>query len=326
MADHNGYGYATKMMLQSLSDLGYEVKPNDPTADVEIWFDQPHHWKFSDGPYKIGYHPWESTRLFTARDKAGGYIDWPAKMNQCDEIWTPSPLIADWYKTRAGIEVPVHVYQHGVDPIWKPIRRQRGNGRFRFLHVGADAARKGGKEAMQAFREGFGIRRGVDVELNLKMISSGWNIGALPGVMFLNEKMSLPDLIDLHHDNHVFVYPSWGEGFGLNPLQALATGMPTILPTAWAPYADYIHPNLAVSSRLQKSPWPTLHPGLMLQPTIADIISAMYYAMENYDELVDWHMEQVPALLAEYSWERWTQIAFSELETRLENSSKTLAR
>src|SRR5690606_37888916 len=105
----NGYGYATTNMIASLERLGYAVNQNDHTADVEIWSDQPHHWNFSPGPYKIGYHPWESTELLPG---------WAEIMNECDEIWTPSPVIADWYVRYAGIKVPVYVYEHGVDDIW----------------------------------------------------------------------------------------------------------------------------------------------------------------------------------------------------------------
>jgi hypothetical protein len=110
----NGYGYATQCMLASLNRLGYQVSDNDASADVEIWFDQPHHWNFSPGTYKIGYLPWESTKLMPG---------WAEIMNKCDEIWTPSPLIAKWFK-EDGITVPIYVYEHGIDHIWQPVKRE----------------------------------------------------------------------------------------------------------------------------------------------------------------------------------------------------------
>lgn len=307
MSDKNGYGYATSNMIASLTRLGYEVNQNDSSADVEIWFDQPHHWKFSKGVYKIGYHPWESTQLLTKNN-------WLEKMNQCDEIWTPSQLIADWYKDHMSIKPPVYVYEHGVDPIWKPKKRVV-DGTFKFLHVGAEAARKGGTDVMKALRLGF--PREADVELNMKIISKGWNIGRLNRVNILNGPLPLEDLIDLFHDNHVFVYPSYGEGFGLTPLQAIATGMPTVTVPAWAPYRDFLDPDLNIDSSLIKSPWPILHPGNMLQPNLDSLIESMRYAYENYDTVQAAAHERIDNILAYYDWDRLTKETFEELEKRL---------
>lgn len=319
LSEHNGYGYATARIVESLTRLGHTVKPSDADADVEIWFDQPSFWDFSDGPYRIGYHPWESTLLQPANTPNGGPRAWADIMNECDEIWTPSPLIADWYRRFNNITVPVHVYEHGVDPIWTPIKRERGDGLFKFLHVGAEANRKGAKEAMVGYRSSFAERRGKDVILNMKMISEGWSIGQLPGINYINKMFDIEELVDLFHDNHVFLYPSWGEGFGLNPLQALATGMPTITLPAWAPYAKYIHPELAIPSHLAKTEWPRLHPGLMFKPDQAAVTRAVRYAYDNYEELVDWHVAQVPALTTEYSWDTITERVFTDLEERLKN-------
>jgi glycosyltransferase involved in cell wall biosynthesis len=318
LSETNGYGYATRNMLDSLARLGYEVNDNDPTADVEIWFDQPPVWEFSEGPYKIGYHPWESTKLPTPNLKISSKLDWAERMNLCDEIWTPSELIADWYRRFAGIKVPVYVYEHGVDPIWSPEKRHVDD-MFKFLHVGGDAARKGCKEVMDAYRVEFPDRRGKDVELNLKMINDGWRIPQLRGINVMTEEVGLEELIEIFHANHAFVYPSWGEGFGLSPLQALATGMPTITVPEWAPYRKFIHPDLAIPSRLAKTPWPAIHPGLMLKPDVQAVQRAMVAVVDRYDEFVDWHLEQAPRVTEEYSWDRLTEEAFGNLETRLKN-------
>lgn len=311
-SDKNGFGYATAQMLASLSRLGYEVNQNDPTADVEIWFDQPEWWKFSPGVYRIGYFPWESTALIRNRKP-----DWRAQLDSCDEVWTPSPIIAEWFRTVIGLKAPVYVYEHGVDPIWTP-RKRAVDGTFKFLHCGGEAQRKGVTEAMKATRLAF--PNNEDVELNLKIISKGWNIGRLRRVNILNSVMGIEELIQLYHDNHVYVYPSYGEGFGLTPLQALATGMPAITVPAWAPYAEFLDPKLSISSRFVKSPWPALHPGNMLQPSLDDTIDAMRYAYNNYDEVHARALAGVDELMARYDWDRLTKEAFENLENRLKTS------
>jgi hypothetical protein len=305
ISDKNGYGYATRNMLSSLSRLGYEVNTNDESADVEIWFDQPLHWKFSDGPYKIGYHPWESTKL------KDGWVD---IMNQCDEIWTPSPIIAQWYR-EDGVEVPVHVYEHGVDKIWSPMRREPSD-TLKFLHVGMEAARKGGNETMRAFKAAF--PKADDVSLTMKTINIGWNMPPLGGIAVECGYMDLDNLVKMFHNHDVYVYPSWGEGFGLTPLQALATGMPTITVPAWAPYAKYLDENLSISSLLVQSPWRrTHHPGRMFKPKFDDIVDAMRYAYDNYDEVHTNALSRTKAIHTEYDWDLQTRTAFEKLASRL---------
>lgn len=305
LSKHNGYGYATDRMLSSLKSLGYEVTVNDPTAEVGICFNQPHHWKFYGDQYRIGYHPWESTRLMDG---------WAEIMNEVDEVWTPSHTVAQWYREFSGVTVPVFVYEHGVDDVWtrKP---RKAEGTFKFLHVGGEAARKGAKDTMGAFIKAF--PRNADVELNMKIISKGWSIGSIHHINIVNEKMSLTDLIQMYHDNHVYVYPSYGEGFGLTPLQAMATGMPTITVGKWAPYENFLSPTLNIRSSFTKSPWPQLHPGLMLKPNQDDIVDAMRATHEHYDEYAKRAVDIVPKLTEYYNWNRLTKEVFQSLESRL---------
>lgn len=310
----NGYGYATRMIMNSLTRLGYDWRENDKSADVELWFDQPRHWRPSNGPYVIGYHPWESTLLPPG---------WADTMNKCDEVWTPSPVIADWYHLYSGITKPVYVFEHGVDPVWTPVERKL-DGKFKFLHIGGEAVRKGMKETLAGFRQAF-PNYDEDVELNLKMTSEGWRISGWPRVNILPDSMDVSDLIEVYHSNHAYVYPSWGEGFGLTPLQALATGMPTITLSSWAPYAQFLDPNLTVGSELSNPPeehilfnlWSKIHPGQMWRPNTDDLAAAMRYAYENYDECVAYALSRTDEIRAHYDWDRLTDEAFKNLESRL---------
>lgn len=308
--NQNGYGYATDNVLSSLRSLGYKVSQNDETADVQMWFDQPHHWKWNNSSqYRIGYHPWESTKL---------YPGWKSAMNKCDEIWTPSALTAKWYK-EAGIRRPIYVYPHGVDHnVWVPTERVVED-KMRFFHVGGEALRKGLDTVIPAFRAAF--PNNEDVELVLKQNQEGWNIPSYGKIKILTNLMPLEELVALYHNCHVFVYPSWGEGFGLNPLQAIATGMPTICTTAWAPYKELIQ--LPVSSALVDSPWPKVHPGKMFQPDFDDVVDHMRYAYSNYDFLSEDAMNLANYAHAKYDWKNFTKEAFGNLEYRLKTSQSS---
>lgn len=311
--ERNGYGYATRMLMNSLTRLGYDWRENYEDADVEFWFDQPRWWRPSPDKYTIGYHPWESTLLPPG---------WADIMNQCDEIWTPSPVIAEWYHQYAGITRPVYVFEHGVSSVWSPVRRKVED-KTKFLHIGGEALRKGMKETLNAFRQQFVSE--ADVELNLKMTSEGWRVSGWHKVNILPDSLSLEDLVRVYHDNHVYVYPSWGEGFGLTPLQAMATGMPTITLSSWAPYANFLDPNLIVDSTLSFPPedhinfnmWTKIHPGKMWRPDPQDLERAMRYAYDNYDECVTFAMDQTEKIKKHYDWDRLTEEAFENLKMRL---------
>ena len=291
-------------MIDSLLRLGHTVVPNDATAPVAMFFDQPHHWEWRNNQYKIGYHPWESTKL---KD------DWVGRMNDCDEVWTPSPLIAKWY-AEDGVKKPIYVYEHGVDKVWTPKKRQPTD-KIRFLHVGAEASRKGGWETLRLFRRAFANRD--DVELTLKMVNPGWSLDRVGKTSIVNRKMPLAELIGLFHDHHVFVYPSYGEGFGLNPLQAMSTGMPTICTGAWAPYERFLDPNLTLDSKLVKSPWPEVHPGKMWRPSADEIIDKMRWVADNYDQAHTFAQAQTAGIQVEYDWDNLTREAFDSLAKRL---------
>lgn len=298
----NGYGYATDRMIDSLKRLGHEVNINDSTAPVEIWFDQPQHWKWNDG-YRIGYHPWESTGLQEG---------WLEAMNNCDEVWTPSQLIATWYR-RAGVSKPLYVYEHGVDKIWSP--KVRNNDKIRFLHVGAEAARKGGWDALRAFRKAFPTRD--DVELTLKVTKFNMGLERVGKVSVVNGRLPISQMVQMYHDHDVYVYPSWGEGFGLTPLQAMATGMPTISVREWAPFSRFMDPNLCLEANMKKSPWQEIHPGEMFRVNQDDLVDRMRWIVDNYDTARTFATAQTEAISRDYDWDNVTKNTFDLLEKRL---------
>lgn len=305
IAGINGYGYATLGMLESLDRLGYQVEQNDATADVEIWFDQPQHWKFSKGLYRIGYHPWESTEL------QEGWVD---IMNDTDEIWTPSPLIAEWY-IEAGVKVPVFVYEHGIDHVWSPVLRTPGN-KTRYLHVGAEATRKGGWDTLRHFRTAF--MKNQDVEFTMKMINSSWaGLDRVGKTNIINRTFGFEQLKNLFYEHDIYLYPSWGEGFGLTPLQAMASGMPTICTGAWAPYKQFLDPDLILDSTLSNHRWQEIHPGKMFKPDWDQFVDLMRYSYDNFEKVAERAFATAPKVHEYYDWDRLTSEVFGALEKRL---------
>jgi glycosyltransferase involved in cell wall biosynthesis len=286
---------------------------NDPDCPVQIYFSQPEWYDFHPNQYKIGYTPWESTGLPE---------NWVEDMQQCDEVWTASPLIAKWFK-EAGVSRDVHVYEHGVDKVWTP-KRRRPSGPIRFLHMGEPAPRKGGELALQAFRAAFGDS--TDVQLTIKAHAYNTlrvkdrmgSIIGLPHEVYNNVKLVVSELttealVGFVQQHDVLVYPSYGEGFGLIPIQAMATGMPTICTEAWAPYANYLIPELRLSSMLGDSPWPVMHPGKVFFPNFDHLVDIYKYTFDNFTELSAKAYRMAYYVGQDYDWDTKTREAFKHI-------------
>src|SRR5687767_3066071 len=311
----HGYGVAGYKVVTSLQQLGYTVPYNDATAPVQLNFCQPN-W-FADflrpNQYQIAYTPWESTELPE---------DWLEIFNECDEVWTTSDWVADIYKN-ARIEKTIKVYLHGIDPIWKPIKRVRKKV-LKFFHNGEPALRKGGQMALDAFREAFGDAEDVSLTFKANKTSTirsknrYGNIVSLPrNVRVINALYDEQALVDFYRSHDIMVYPSYGEGFGFIPLQALATGMPTICTAEWAPYRDHLH-DLALDSQYIESPWQVMHPGQVVEPNFEDLVKKYRYAYEHFEELSNKFFKNSFAIHKEYDWLKVTKDAAHGLKEKFQ--------
>ena len=297
--DNNGYGYAAKMCKESLVTLGHEVGWKDPTADVEINFIQPENWLWSGVDYRIGYVPWESTKF------KDGWVD---QMNEVDEMWTPSPWCAEVMEEN-GVKVPIKVYQHGVDPIWSPKRRSP-EGCFDILHHGAEALRKGGNDAIKSFMDTLWDDNSI---LHIKMLLQRFNIINSDHIWIYKSKMPIEELVGLYHRMDLFFYPSYGEGFGLTPLQAMATGMPVLTTGGWAPYAHYLGTQNTIDWEYIDSPWPDIHPGQVMKPNMDDMQDKLRWHYDNreFETATAWALQE--QVRKEYDWVAMTREAFAHL-------------
>lgn len=304
-------------MVTSLQRLGHTVPFQSATAPVEIAFCQPDYSEWSNpDAFHIQYTPWESTEI----DE-----QWVEAFNLADEVWTPSDLVAGWYK-EAGVKVPIRVYEHGIDPMYRPIRR-RSKDRINFLHVGEPAERKGGQMTLEAFREVFGDRE--DVHLTIKAWQSSTvrvfdrkhqSIIGLPNtynnVTTIFNNCSEVEMVYIFQRNDVLVYPSWGEGFGLIPLQSLAQAMPTICTEVWAPYREYLLPELSLGSTLTDSPWPEMHKGKMFKPSYEDLCNSLRWVSENFENASGRAYRNAYKVKEHYDWDTLTENIFKPIVER----------
>lgn len=317
-----GFGYAGQHIVKSLQGLGHNVSYANPKADVQINFTQPHLFKLHRGQYQIGYTPWESTAMRK---------DWVERFNQCDEVWTPSDWCAEVFKEN-GVTKPIYVYPHGIEEKWSAVKRSYNeNEIFKFLHMGEPSPRKSGQLVVDTFIKMFGNNPKYQLTLkchNTHTVRVYDKNGELrlpedvySNIKVIKDEMSIDDLVALHQRHHVLIYPTWGEGFGFIPLQALATGMPVITTYPWAHYKKFLGP-LKLRSTLTAETLPKAvgdeHVGKMFKPDEKHLEELMYDSVLNFKAYSGYYFAQSTKIHEEYNWIQLTNKAFDHISKKFQ--------
>ena len=302
-AVHTGFGHATLKLISNIAKTEHSVLINR-SSNFEMTFGHPNHYKFiNPNSYKIGYTAWESTEIQPS---------WTEQLSQIDELWVPNNFCKDVFSNH--FDKPIIVFPHGVDSTFATKKREY-DGTLKFLHIGFPALRKNANDVIEAFLDLYKGRE--DVTLTIKAYENCAVPGLdEPNINIIAKTTSYAELVEIMHNHDVLLYPSWGEGFGLIPLQALATGMPVVVTDGWCDY-DYFAPDLVVKSELRYSPWQNIHPGKMFKPDYEDLKEKMLYAEKNIEMLLKRHFHSAKDVHEEWSWERLVKEHFDAVHARL---------
>jgi len=312
MATVVGFGNASWHIWNTFRKQGIDCLV-DADTNIGISFTQPHEYKFKEDQYKIGYTPWESTDFMP---------DWKENFDRCDEIWTTSNFNRALFEKQLDREV--FVYMHGIDHAYAPKKRKYLlNQPFTFLHIGEPFARKDGQLVVDTFIRLYG--NNPNFRLIMKCTGShtlkvqepngyGWDSPDkfYSNIILNQEILSSGEMLTLYSSAHCFVYPSWGEGFGFNPLQAMAMGIPTISTHAWAEYANRI--TLPLESSWSDNPWQIIHPGKMLKPDAAHLEQLMLDVVNDYGKYSDSAFKNSFKIHEEYDWDLVSKPAIGKLK------------
>lgn len=303
-----------------LNTLGINLEINSPKANVQLYYGSPDGF-FYDHQYKIQMTQWESTLVPP---------HWVDHAKRYDEWWTANPFGAKAFIDAGVPEEKVKVFEHGVDAaVWTPKMRGK-NGVVRFLHVDSGSPRKRADLAIEAFKAAFGNDMGYEITLKHShhaQTAQDWNnVDTLtnhgewqePNIRHIKENMSLEDLVKLFQFHDVLIYPSEGEGFGLIPLQALATGMPVISTNIWCSYDRYLGGNI-IESSLGQSPVVENYArfGDVVLADFDSMVHLMKTAAENIEDQSNLFYNQVKTVTEDYSWSRLSKKAIDDLVDRV---------
>jgi glycosyltransferase involved in cell wall biosynthesis len=313
MATTVGFGKASWNIFSSFRRLGLDPTVKNDKAPIGISFCPPHDYTFYEGQYKIGYTPWESTGYFNG---------WLEKAAECDEIWTTSKWNKMIFENMFNREV--FVYTHGIDHNFSPRKRKYdSNAPFTFLHIGEPFNRKDGQLVVDTFIRLYGNDPRYHLIMkctgsnNLWITPPGGGDQVKPDKLYNNitiydEVFYASEMLALYSAAHCFIYPSWGEGFGFNPLQAMGMGIPTICTAEWAEYKNRI--TLPLSSTISESPWQTVHPGQQLKPNAEELELLMLDVVQNYSKYSDIAFKNAFILHKEYDWDLVSRPAVGRLK------------
>jgi glycosyltransferase involved in cell wall biosynthesis len=328
-----GYAYAYNEIKRYfeiyLKELGVKLELNTPKSNAQLYFGSPHGF-FYPHQYKIQMTQWESTMVPPNWvDHAKGYDEW----------WTANEFGKQAFINSGVPEEKLHVFEHGVDAsVWTPKLRGQ-NDVIRFLHIDSGSPRKRADIAKKAFKKAFGSNpdyeitfkyshydsSGVDWNIPKNMAQHGdWENG---NIRHIRENMELEDLVKLYHYHDIIIYPSEGEGFGMIPMQALATGMPVISTGRWCSYERYLNGNIIESSLGESKILETYtRYGEVVLPNLESTIKLMKMVAEDIKKQSKIFYDQIPQVIEDYSWYSLSKKAIDGLISRVGidifNSSK----
>lgn len=266
-------------------------------ANVICWLTVPPHgagwWK---GQKSVIFTMWEAMRLPESfRDALDNY----------DTIIVPS---MDNVELFSKYHDNVKYVPLGVDPeVWHYQPRQEPGRFFNFL-IGGSGARKGTDLAVKAFTKLWGK-------------DGSWGSGPVPILQMKNPKaedyyrgdgriqmisggITAEEEVGLYAGAHCYLQPSRGEGFGLQPLQAIAQGCPTIL-TDGHGHRAFSH----LGRGIDWTPSPSSYfiygdAGDWWEPNFDDLCQQMEWVYNNYAAATSDAKWASGEALAEFTWER----------------------
>jgi len=284
--EYVGFSRVRTRIITALKQSGFAVVDGglDPPGDRVIQishsqpFDQPEHrdyWERRPGV--------EAAVLYTTFESENIPEGWSERAAGFDAVWTTSHwAVETWEREfrQKEIDVPIYRVAHGVDSGQFPPMQRFDRDPFTFLVKGLNPEdRKRGGAVAAAFAKLKLPNARLFIKSN-PMITAPHQFKNFDGITSISDWWTDEEQRTVLFNTDCLVQPSRCEGFGMEPLESVATGMPAIC-TAFSGYLDFMFDAQdvweAVAYRI---------PGLdheRFTRTGEDLPSAMVYPLQEFD-------------------------------------------
>jgi glycosyltransferase involved in cell wall biosynthesis len=211
----------------------------------------------------------------------------------------------------SGITIPVELIHWGVDEnIFKKIERI-DDGIFTFGTLGALSTRKGTDILVNAFLRAFPKKQN-DVRLICKTSYKFYPF--LVNDKRIEVQMDAKPIEEVMDEFYkrvdCFVFPTRGEGFGLTPLEAMATGIPAIV-TDWSGPAEYMNEDIGwklnyemtVADNFSKELYKE-DCGEWAEPDEDQLVDLLRYTYEHQNEVKEKGNNAAKFVLENWTWNK----------------------
>ena len=303
----NSYGYSVHN-AESRKALAGAGARMDPAAPIAFHVAPAHLFRPLAGKINVLYMAWETDTLPEAHRRG---------IEKADAVIVTASFLERVVRD-AFPEKPVYLCHEGVDTErYAFVRRVKPTGRpFRFLWVGAPNARKGWELLIRAWRPFIDEGR---AELYLKTTITN-RFERHRNVIFDSRNLSRNELADLYRSAHAFLFPSFGEGFGLTMAEAMATGLPPIY-TPWSSLLDLADERCGypINDFKLVPAWATPDGGLstethppcrnavrtrLAQARTGELAAAMVRVYRHYDEAALKGVRAAERIRDRFTWDR----------------------
>lgn len=283
---NDGYGQASRNLDREFTRLGVKSSHSNTGQTIGFLFHAPYSIAYLDTPYRIIYTMFESTKIPD---------DWREYLKAADLVLVPSKWCQEVF-AKGGVKssvVPLGYDDHAFT--YKEHHNRRDAGEvFTFLHYNGYNIRKGFIELIQAFKAEFEPDEPVRlvIKTNLKNPPFPFIKEKYPNIDVINSEVTATELGAICQNADCFVFPSRGEGFGITPLEAMATGCPVIVPNAHG-ISEYFNDDCMYEVKVGSmcpgiyARYKGVDVGQMYVSDVQHLRSQMRYVYEHQDEAIE---------------------------------------
>lgn len=279
-------------LSEAFKALGHEIEivdnPKDPEDLIELWWGDPQFWSWSKLPVKsrIGMALSEAHSILTP-----GRPNALRNLSVCETIICPSQFATTAF-IEYPLDMPIKVAHFGINPDEFQYIERDWNGKLGFFHGGVTQFRKGSWQVPEAFVKAFDKKDSVYLTIASPKASPMYTqlkqeYGDHPNIEFIHD---IEDSSNKYYkDHHIYVSPHLSEGFGLCPLEAMATGMCGLVARCSAP-REYMSTKYGYWIEMSEDYAPVdkclpdTH-GFWRVPDVDSLAERMRYCYENRDEI-----------------------------------------